>query len=208
MVSRVLSWVLPVVAGVASGLVGALVFSPRTPSTTRIQAAVPAQPPVVRTVYLASATSRVESGGPATASSTPERNPDYAIKDPVALDDEATGGLARLAQHENAIAAHQRQSRDARWARASEASLRADLGTLSSAARFEVEEVDCRSTSCISTVRWPNHSATLASWPELLHANYQLGCAREITLPDPADVSQSYRATVVFNCQPPRNDIQ
>lgn len=206
--SRVLSWVLPVLAGVASGLVGALVFSPRSPSTTPIQAAMPAQPPVVRTVYLASATSQAEPGCPVTATPAPERSPERPVEDPGGPEDEARGRLERVARHENAIAAHRQQSRDSRWARASEASLRGDLETLSSAARFEVEEVDCRSTSCISTVRWPNHSVALASWPDLLHANYHLGCAREITLPEPADVSQPYRATVVFNCQPPRNDIQ
>jgi len=206
--SRALSWVLPVVAGVASGLIGAMVFSPRAVSTTQPQAVIPTQPPIVRTVYLSPAGTHSLPNPAAATHPASDRNPDPSLEDPAGPEDDARLRSEKVVRHQNAIAAHRQQGRDSRWARASEASLRGDLETLSAAARFEIEEVDCRSTSCISTVRWPNHSAALALWPELLHANYHLGCAREITLPEPADVSQPYHATMVFNCESPRSDVR
>lgn len=112
-------------------------------------------------------------------------------------------GLQHLEEHARALAKHQQEARNSRWASDAETSFRADLTDLQSV-NAAATRVDCRATSCTVELEWPTYEAAVAHYGEVLTHSYRTNCARQLVLPDPADHSKPYRATAIFNCEAPQ----
>lgn len=96
------------------------------------------------------------------------------------------------------LARHVQQPRNATWAKKSESSLREDLTKLGQEKAFTVVAIDCRTTSCASTLEWETRTAADATFEDLLHAFYELNCERSIVLSRGDE--EPVRAQLLFEC--------
>ncbi len=119
-------------------------------------------------------------------------------QDPVAFEEQK---LATIQRHEALVKAHREQPVDPAWGPATSTLVRQDLETLAGSSSFKVVEAECKTTSCAGTLEWPNFGAAASEWRKVLHAGFQANCSREVTLPDPADETAPYRATIVLDCE-------
>jgi len=100
---------------------------------------------------------------------------------------------ARLQQHAS-------EPIDANWSRSASGSFTDDLQQLASAQRFQLINTDCRSSSCSATVQWSDYGTAASNYTALLHQQTQLGCAREMVLPEPTNREAPYQASVLYDC--------
>lgn len=105
----------------------------------------------------------------------------------------------QIADHERAIVAHDRESRDSRWASTVEANFMEDIREMTDLGA-ESKKVDCRTTTCTLELEWGNYDAAVANYAKVLTGRYRTNCGKRILLPEPANAAQPYRATVVFDC--------
>jgi hypothetical protein len=201
---------LPAAAGVAAGIISSVLFSA---SQTRAHPAAAAAPvplapqrefvPLVVTPppsqdpidELRDRMARLEQRPAAPGAPRPSEIPEPSFEELKA---------ATIRQHQDRIQTHKQQTSDPSWGPATGALLRRDLTALAESSSFSVVEADCRTTSCTGTVEWPSYGNALAEWRRLLHHPYEPGCSRAITLPEPADTSAPYQATVVLDCEAAR----
>jgi hypothetical protein len=109
--------------------------------------------------------------------------------------------------HTKAIAEAKAEPIDRAWASSTEATVQTDLGTVAAASAsrgMSVVGVECRTNHCLATLQWPSFTAASAGYFGVLHGRLQVNCAREILLPEPADVTATYEATAVFDCSESR----
>lgn len=99
------------------------------------------------------------------------------------------------------IQVHDTDSRDSAWAGAIEDRLWRDLEELESSVNFELESVDCRTTTCTTQTRWPSREAAKLGLGAMLSYDYQEGCGVEIVLPEEETETDSYLATVLILCE-------
>jgi hypothetical protein len=90
--------------------------------------------------------------------------------------------------------------RDPQWSVSSVAAFRSDFAALEQQAPLKLVNVDCRTTACIATVRWPNYETALQQGDALVHHPYSVNCSRHLTMPPPDDPAASYESTVQFDC--------
>lgn len=100
------------------------------------------------------------------------------------------------------IADHDQEARDPSWAPGAETALTAGLQDVQKhVPTLHIEQVDCRTTSCSVKARWDSYEdAVRTSRFIIANPHNKLRCATEILLPDPADRSQPYEATALFDC--------
>lgn len=106
-----------------------------------------------------------------------------------------------LADHEAAIAKHWASPVDPSWSGKSASSFQKDLGDVASKGKFDVVRVDCRSSSCLGTLEWSSYDDAKRNFENVLVHSYDVNCAREIFLPEPANAQARYQATAVFDCK-------
>lgn len=105
--------------------------------------------------------------------------------------------------------AHERTSVDPAWAPRAERSLETALGGLL-AARREGERgrlmgLECRDSSCLATVEYPNQAAAMSDAPELVtHFYDDVRCMRRGHMDEPEDPTAPLRVSVLFEqCERP-----
>lgn len=105
-----------------------------------------------------------------------------------------------LAQHQQQLDRHSREPVDPSWAREAQGSFTSDFVGLAQGQPFEVRGVDCRSTTCVTTLEWPSYAEATQGYALLLQHAYRLDCARTLLLPEPADVTARYQAQLLLDC--------
>lgn len=98
------------------------------------------------------------------------------------------------------LAEHEAQAVDEGWSSQASRSFQAELTRLGEERGFLLVRTECKTTSCAATLRWPSFDAAVDGFAALLHAGYELGCARRTTLPEPDDPEQPYDSTLLFEC--------
>ncbi|WP_438035767.1 hypothetical protein [Sorangium sp. So ce204] len=97
--------------------------------------------------------------------------------------------------------AHAQQRRDAGWAERAEESFQADLDAIAPGRGLEIVDVDCRTTSCAATIRWPSYTPEVMDDAGFLAGRpYRERCAKSISVPPPEDPSAPYESKIVFDC--------
>lgn len=108
-------------------------------------------------------------------------------------------GAEHVARHEGLVASVRNESLDEKWSSRASLAFTQDMDSISAAAGgLRVIDVDCRTTSCVATVEWPNFEAARKGFTEVLHGRFQNNCEREVTLPNPDDVEATLRTEIVF----------
>ncbi len=115
----------------------------------------------------------------------------------LSLDEQRIHALGRW---QGKLDAHAGAPTDASWAPRVEAGFQDDLTSLGDDAGFRVATTNCRTTTCIATVDFEGYDAAVAGHAALLHHDYAANCAREVVLPEPAERSGRYTATVLYDC--------
>jgi hypothetical protein len=96
---------------------------------------------------------------------------------------------------------HRSSPRQANWADGAEKMIEADLAAMEQQAAFQLQEVDCRSDSCVGVVKWSSYEDALANWDALLRG-YSVMCATKIYLSEPQDKQAPYAAQLLLHhCQ-------
>lgn len=98
------------------------------------------------------------------------------------------------------LAEHAAEPIDEPWSSEAARRFQAELEQLGEEHGFSLLETTCKTTTCSAALRWPSHHAAVDGFSALLHASYELACARRITLPEPVDPDQPYDATILFDC--------
>jgi hypothetical protein len=118
----------------------------------------------------------------------------------------------QLRQHEADVEEHYRKPVDSRWAPAVTKAYSEDLaGAVQQlSAHFKLEQLDCRSDTCVATLQWPTRGAAMTEWNDLLTFPYRANCGRAIVLPEPAadgsDSASPVRAKLVFDCSETKDE--
>jgi len=108
---------------------------------------------------------------------------------------------ARAIQHiqdrENIFAA---ELVDGRWAIDAINKFQADL-TSFEGAKFKLANIDCRSTTCRALLNFESYASAQAQSRQLAERAYSYNCAKEIVMPQTADVDVPYQATLYLDCR-------
>jgi hypothetical protein len=106
-----------------------------------------------------------------------------------------------LQQHQAQLDRHSREPLDPTWAQQARSSFSADFAALTREQSFTVRRLDCRNTTCVTTLEWPSYAQATESYPLLLQHPYGMDCTRSILLPEPADPTVSYQAHLFLDCE-------
>jgi hypothetical protein len=103
-------------------------------------------------------------------------------------------------QHQQQLDRHSREPVDASWAREAQGAFASDFAALTQGQSFQVRRIDCRSTTCVTTLEWPSYAEATQGYALLLQHAYDMDCVRSILLPEPADLSARYQADLFLDC--------
>ncbi len=103
-------------------------------------------------------------------------------------------------QHQARLDRHSREPLDATWSHEARGSFSVDLAALTRGQSFTARSIDCRSTTCVITVEWSSYAEATGSYPLLLQHAYGMDCMRSILLPEPADPTARYQASLFLDC--------
>jgi hypothetical protein len=97
---------------------------------------------------------------------------------------------------------HASEAVDPAWSAKAVASLKPEMGSLAQAGGFVVGNLDCRTTLCRASIKWPNYPAAMAGYMGLLRHPFQLNCIREAYVPlaEGAKETDEYEGTMIFDC--------
>jgi hypothetical protein len=204
-----LKTVAPIVAGATAGVVVVLFAGARSPGSAAASAPTvatsPRLPPVAvsadslllsqRVASLESRMGELSSAPPGVAAPTP------APSHPIEEREERT--RLALDEHAKLLLQHSAARRDPAWAARKEEDIGTKLGALAETLGrpFSVEAVDCRSSTCVAKLVWPNEGAARANLRSLLEGSADVSCAREIAFP-PGENARSYTASFYLDCAP------
>jgi len=122
------------------------------------------------------------------------------IAEPPSSDPEARLRELRV-YHEGRLQKHNDEPVDAQWSSSTQQLIKEDLGVLSQAAkRFTIEEVDCRTVTCVVRVRWSNYDSAFHDVGHLASAQMRPSCATGIVLPEVTDRSAPVAADLIMDC--------
>jgi hypothetical protein len=88
---------------------------------------------------------------------------------------------------------------DERWARETATAFEDDLKD-ASAGRWSMVSIECATSLCRGTLKWPSYHQATASLMPLLVAHYKNNCKVSVALPPPPDVGAPYDGNVFFDC--------
>ena len=97
---------------------------------------------------------------------------------------------------------------DPAFAASAAGSLRRELGTLADKGGFRVVDVDCRTTMCLASVEWPSYALVADGANQIMAHPYAVNCAMETRFPPPDDPAKAYQASVYFDCEHYRAEMQ
>ena len=101
-------------------------------------------------------------------------------------------------RHRDLIEWHSREPVDVTWAATAQRLLVTELGSLRDMAGFEINDVNCRSTSCVAITKWSDYRAALSGYDTIMHYPSEMQCAREMFLEAPSEPDEPYTTTTVF----------
>jgi hypothetical protein len=213
------SWIGAVAGGIVAGAISSLVVARYAASDKQTErsradlapagvlkpvAAERAKNPLEQRVrvleHLASETKNTEEAPPPAASARPIPAP--------ASREVIEQGFARKLENQRA------EPIDPTWAPKAARSLEQDLRALEQAVdgrtpvKGKLLGVSCATSTCRADFEWSDFETARGEWREFMHASYELGCAREIVLPEPQGTAkgQSYRASMLYECENARTD--
>jgi hypothetical protein len=194
------------VAGGVCGLGAAAALSPKKPlsKSSPAEASPPAavtSPASVdgeRLVAIEQRLGALESAGVSAPPATPSAPTPPATADLVG---DGNAETDHAGAHAAAVAAHAREPRDARWARSKADSLRGNLEKVHDRAHFQIDDVDCRSETCVATLSFESYTAAQAGWQQALVLSADPECSREIALDPPSNSAGRFPATLVYDCK-------
>lgn len=99
------------------------------------------------------------------------------------------------------LEAHQAEPVDPGWGPRAQRELTGDLEEVSQGSPAQLVEVDCRTSSCVALLEWPNYHVAFDSYRYFLMQPYHVNCQRTIAVPPPRDADQPYRAHMFMNCE-------
>jgi hypothetical protein len=97
---------------------------------------------------------------------------------------------------------HDHEARDTPWATRVESELGNALSAVAERGGFSLGDVECRSTSCTASIRWPSFVASREGAQLLARLPLETACRRTMLLPAPEEGSDTaaYEARVFFSC--------
>lgn len=219
-----MSKVLWLVAAAVAGAIAAVVTTsfPNAPQHTGTRADAEVRSDAAHDRVAQSVFAPVQRGGPGRTHLVPiAQNEDIAsatVEEPArahvavqpdssqgALPDPARQDLhaqrqRELAEHEQALAVHEREGRDNQWAFQMESQLQAQFAELPSEIQLRLQRMDCRTRTCSVVLTWPSHEAAREeiTLPSQLVAS--IPCATRMTLPEPIPGQSAYEATLLMDC--------
>jgi len=136
------------------------------------------------------------------ANSTPIKGVDNKASPPpfMSEEDRLRSLQKMMADHEQAIALHDREMRDINWASRMETKLQAAFQSTPENSKARMEHADCRSQTCTVTITWPSREVAQG---ELALPSNMVGpipCANRIVLPPETPNQSEYRATMLLEC--------
>ncbi|WP_437596168.1 hypothetical protein [Sorangium sp. So ce590] len=208
---RLSSWtrILPIVAGGLAGVISSVGASSLVQPERVAGAAAPSPPAESSSQDRAPAARDGRAASPESSADGQAVVVEPAVE-PGAIDMDPEEERAILRQREHDwLAMHAADATDPAWNGQASARLNASLSALAAQGSFQVADVDCRSKSCLATVRWSSYDQAVTSYQELVHARYDMPCTRTILLPEPEDRAAAYQANLTFDCErDPRSTAQ
>jgi hypothetical protein len=105
------------------------------------------------------------------------------------------------------IADHRLEAVDSQWAPATTRAFSQDFAAAKAqGTTFEIDEVDCRTTSCVLTASWATKDEALNQYEYLLHYPMQAGCARQVLVSEQQNAAGRFEASIVYDCTDWRAD--
>jgi hypothetical protein len=210
------STVLPVIAGVASGVVGVLATSHWSDARRGSSAAIEkdAKAPSGDEAALRRRIERLERGQAAGTRDPAKRPLPEMPLDELKAENGARVPLADPSERPSSseyfaskIDEHRKEAIDPEWAPAAQKSLGLDLERVVEQKKLPVRvlSVHCATVSCAVELEWPSFSEATRNYGEFVHTNeYSKACSRGLVLPEPADRNAQYRATMLLHCEEDR----
>jgi hypothetical protein len=209
-----LSSVLPIVAGVASGILAVLVTSHWSDAhRSDVKSAVAeTQKPSGDDSALRRRIEHLEARQ-LTRDSRTGRLP-LSAADPSAPGQAATPASPESDERPSAdqyfagkLAEHKKEAVDPDWAQAAQKSLGLDVERVVTNKKLPVRvlAVHCATVSCTVELEWPSFSEATRTYAEFVHTSeYSKTCTRGLMLPEPQNPAEQYRATLLLNCEEDR----
>jgi hypothetical protein len=106
-----------------------------------------------------------------------------------------------LDDHKRLLDRHAAEPRDVAWAANEERDVGAKLHALSATMNgaFSLQSVDCRTSSCVAQLEWPNESVAKTQLKSFLNGSSDVQCARQIAFP-PTNGEGPYTASFYLDC--------
>jgi hypothetical protein len=104
-------------------------------------------------------------------------------------------------EHQKGLEAHAKEPVDRQWARATEESLERRLAETSSAAKFRLVDVNCRTTSCSATVEFESYGDAQRNWGRLLYITQDVKCGSRVWLDEPPNKTARFQTTALYDCE-------
>jgi hypothetical protein len=87
---------------------------------------------------------------------------------------------------------------DPAWAKDTVADLRDSLTRAATIGKFDIYDVECKSTMCAANVGWQSYVMARENYSAILKIHSGTKCGRSIYVPEPADQTVPYRAIAYF----------
>jgi hypothetical protein len=203
-----LKHVLPVIAGLAAGAASPFLLSARpavTPAHGAEQVTPALSPAAAATSRPAEATHagdeqlrrRVADLERASRERAPEET--RAAPPPPDPADREEQNRKDLNAFKGHIQEHRSAPVDSGWSPAASKSLGAELSAIApQEGAGRVQEVDCRTDSCLASIEFPSYEKARAEMPTYLQAAYSVNCMRTVMLEEPNDPAAPYTMEMVF----------
>jgi hypothetical protein len=104
-------------------------------------------------------------------------------------------------EHANLMSAHDAEPYDRRWAVPASQAFAQDFAALDGRRSVTLANVDCRSTSCLLTLEWPDRDAANREMYELAALPYQFNCERHISLLPGDGTARAARGVLLIHCE-------
>jgi len=87
------------------------------------------------------------------------------------------------------------------WAPTAEKRLSHDLLETAADSVFVAKAIDCRRTTCVASVVFPDYQSARQRFADILrYRQKESNCGVEITLSAPANTEENYATNVIFDC--------
>jgi len=94
---------------------------------------------------------------------------------------------------------HHDEPVDSDWSSRTRAAFEEDIAAAVGGIADDIE-IECRSESCLASVRFPSFHDATGSFTSLLQYSYRSNCATSVAAPEPEDPSEPYATSLLFVC--------